>query len=79
MVLGHYLHIFFLFLWLINYNHASWCNKFSTHSLLIWLWLKISFPFLEIMALRMATSYGPQATQMNEKLVPESFWDLSST
>jgi len=49
---------FFPFLWLINYNCASQYNKYFTHSLLIWFWLKISFHFLEIMASRMATSYG---------------------
>jgi hypothetical protein len=31
------------FPWPINYNSAYWCNKFSTHSLLIWFWLKIFF------------------------------------
>jgi hypothetical protein len=35
---------FLPFLWPINYNHISWCNKSSTHSLPIWFWLKkISF------------------------------------
>ncbi len=37
------------------------------------------FPLLEIMALRMLTSYGPQAAQANEKLPPESFLDLTLT
>jgi hypothetical protein len=48
---------FLPFPWPINYNHASQCNKSFTHSLLIWFWLKISFPFLESMVLRVATSY----------------------
>ncbi len=34
---------FFLFLWSINYNYASQCNKSSTPSLSIWFWLKIWF------------------------------------
>jgi hypothetical protein len=61
---------FLPFPWPINYNHASWCNKSSIHPLPIWFWLKIVFPFLEIMASHMNTSYRPQAVQMNEKLTP---------
>jgi hypothetical protein len=34
---------FFPFPWPTNYNHASWCNKSSTHSSLIWFWLEIFF------------------------------------
>jgi hypothetical protein len=49
---------FLPFPWPINYDRASWCNKSSTPSLPIWFWLKIYFPFLEIMASDMATSYG---------------------
>jgi len=46
MVLSRYLRISFLFLWVIHYDYASRCNKSSTHSLLIWFWLKIwFFPF----------------------------------
>jgi hypothetical protein len=41
--------------------------------------LKIFFPFLEIMVLHMATSYGPQATQVNEESIPKSFIDLTLT
>jgi hypothetical protein len=37
----------------------------------------IYFPFLEIMVSRMATSYGFQIAQMNEKPSPESFLDLT--
>jgi hypothetical protein len=37
------------------------------------------FPFLEIMALRMVTSYGPQAAQANEESPPESSLDLTLT
>ncbi len=54
--------------WPINYNHASQCNKSSTHPLSIWLWSKIYFPFLEFMASRMTTSYRLQVAQVNEKL-----------
>jgi hypothetical protein len=70
---------FLPFPWPINYNYASWCNKSFTHSLSIWFWLNIYFLFLEIMVSRMATSYGPQATQMNEELSLESSLDLTLT
>jgi uncharacterized membrane protein len=43
------------------------------------IWLKIYFFVLEIMALCMATSYGPQAAQMNEESAPESSLDLMLT
>jgi hypothetical protein len=52
---------FIFFPWLINYDYVFWCNKSSTHSLLIWFWFWFNFsPFFEIMASRMVTSYGPQ-------------------
>jgi len=70
---------FLLFLWSINYNPASWCNKSFTHSLLIWFWLKISLIFLDILASRMATSYRPQVAQVNEKSAPETSLDLTLT
>ncbi len=47
MVLDHYFTPFLHFHWLINYNHASRCTKFSTHSSLSWFWSKI-FSFLWI-------------------------------
>jgi hypothetical protein len=60
MVLERYFMPFFLFPWPINYNHASWCTKSSTHSLSSWFWLKIFlFPFFEFMASHMTTYYGP--------------------
>ncbi len=65
------------FPWPINYDRAFQCHKSFLHSLLIWFWLKIIFPFLEIMASHMATSYKPQVTQMNEKLTPKSALDLA--
>jgi hypothetical protein len=37
------------------------------------------FPFLEIMASRMVTSYGPQAAQANEEPLLESSLDLTLT
>jgi hypothetical protein len=43
------------------------------------IWLKISYLFLEIMALRMATSYEPQAAQVNEKMASETYLDLTLT
>ncbi len=36
-------------------------------------WSSDFFPFLEIMASHMVTSYGPQVAQANEKSSPESF------
>ncbi len=70
---------FLLFPLPINYNHTYRCKKFSTHSLPIWFWLKISFPFLEIMVLRMTTSYGLQVAQVNEKSASKSSLDLTLT
>jgi hypothetical protein len=61
------------FPWLINYNCASRCNKYFTPSLSIWFWLKVYFPLLEIMASRMATSYGPQVAHVNEEPALMSF------
>jgi hypothetical protein len=43
------------------------------------IWLKIFFFSLEIMASRMAMSYGPQAAQANEELTPELSLDLTLT
>jgi hypothetical protein len=43
------------------------------------IWLKISSIFLEIMALRMVTCYGPQAAQVNEKSAPKSSLNLTLT
>ncbi len=63
----------------INYNRASWCHKSSTNYLSIWFWLKIFSLFLETMALCMATSYGLQASQMNEEPALESSLDLTLT
>jgi hypothetical protein len=45
MVLNCHLTFFFFFPWPINYNHTSWCTKFSTHSSSNWFWLKIFFFF----------------------------------
>jgi hypothetical protein len=39
--------------------------------------MKICFPFLEIMASRMATSYELQVAQMNEEPIPESTLNLT--
>jgi lipopolysaccharide export LptBFGC system permease protein LptF len=69
----------FPFPWLLNYNHASQCNKSSTHLLSIRFWLKIFFPFLQIMVSHMAMSYGLQVAQMNEGSALESFLDLTLT
>ncbi len=46
---------------------------FTTNSIL----LKISPLFLEIMALRTVTSYGPQAVQVNEEPAFDSSLDLT--
>jgi hypothetical protein len=40
------------------------------------IWLKIFSLFLEIMASRMAMSYGLQAAQVNKELAPKSSLDL---
>ncbi len=79
-VLSRYSCLPFPFLRSINHNCPPQCNKFSTPSLSIWFWLKIwPFPFLEIMASRMVTSYRPQAAQANEEPPPESSLDLTLT
>jgi len=67
---------FLPFPWPINYDYASRCHKSFPHSLPIWFWLKIYFPFLKIMVSRMATSYRFQTTQMNEKSALESSLNL---
>ncbi len=47
MVLDRYFTSFLPFPWPINYNHAYWCTKSSTHSLPNWFWSKkISFPWI---------------------------------
>jgi hypothetical protein len=43
------------------------------------IWLQIFSFSLEIMALRMATSYGPQIAQGNEEPTAESSLDLMLT
>ncbi len=48
MVLGRLLMHFLPFLWSINYNPASWCNKSFTHSLLIWFDWKSLFLSLKL-------------------------------
>jgi len=77
MVLNCYLMPFFLFPWPINYNHASWCTKSSTHSSSSWFWLKIFFPFLEFTTSCMITFYELQVAWVNEKPPPESSLDLT--
>ncbi len=80
MVLSRYSRLPFPFLRSINHNCAPQSNKSSTPSLSIWFWLKIwPFPFLEIMASRMVTSYEPQAAQANEEPPPKSSLDLTLT
>jgi hypothetical protein len=49
--------------------------RFTTNSIL----LKIFPLFLEIMVLRMVTSYGPHPAQMNEEPTSESSLDLMLT
>jgi hypothetical protein len=65
--------------WTINYDYAFQRNKFSTPSLSIWFWLKISSFLFEIMASRLITSYGPQIAQVNEKPTSESSLVLTLT
>jgi len=79
MVLGHYLHISFLFLDLqITTMHLDVINPSHIHRRFDFDW-RFFFPFFEIMVSCMATSYGPQVAQMNEKLPSESFLDLTLT
>jgi hypothetical protein len=76
MVLGHYLHIPFLSL---AYKLRS-CNLMSQvpPTFIVNLILLKIFPlFLESMASRMVTSYGPQAAQVNEEPSSESSLDLT--
>jgi hypothetical protein len=75
MVLGRYLHIFFLFPWPINYNHAFQCNKSSTHSLPIDFDWK--FLFFSLKLWHMATSYKLQTAQVNEEPTLGSTLDLT--
>jgi hypothetical protein len=69
---------FLLFPWPINCDCAFWCHKSPIHSLSIWFGWRFVFS-LEIMALRMATSYGLQAGQANEEPSSESVLDLTLT
>jgi hypothetical protein len=71
---------FLPFPWSINYDYTFQYNKSSTPLLSIWFdWSFDSFPFLEIMASRIVTFYGPQAAQANEELPLESSLDLTLT
>jgi hypothetical protein len=56
---------------MIEYFDVTSPHTFIANS--IWL------IFLESMASRMATSYGPQVVQMNEELALESSLDLTLT
>jgi hypothetical protein len=76
MVLNHYFTSFLPFPWPVNCNHAFWCTKFSTHSLLSWFWSNL-FPFLEFMVLCITTSYELQVSQMNEEFPHELSLDLT--
>jgi hypothetical protein len=67
------------FPWPINYDRAFWCHKSPTHSLSIRFGWKSLLFSLEIMASHMATSYGPQATQVNKESAAESSLDLMLT
>jgi hypothetical protein len=49
------------FLWPINYDRISWCYKSPPTFIADLILLKIFPLFLEIMAWRIVTSYGPQA------------------
>jgi len=70
---------FFPFPCPINYDRVFWCHTSFPHSLPIWFWLKIYFPFLEIMVLHMATFYKPQTAQVNEECISKSSLDLMLT
>ncbi len=70
---------FLLFPWPINYDCIFWCHKSPPTFIINSILLKISLLFLEIMASRMVTSYGPQVAQVNEELAPESSLNLMLT
>ncbi len=61
----------------INYDRVFLMSQVPHTFITDLIWLKISYLFLEIMALCMATSYGPQAAQMNEEPASKSSLDLT--
>ncbi len=65
------------FPWPINYDRVFLMSQVPHTFITDLIWLKISYLFLEIMALCMATSYGPQAAQINEKPTSKSSLDLT--
>jgi hypothetical protein len=67
------------FPWLINYDRVFLISQIPHTFIIDSIWLKIFSLFLEIMASRMAKSYGPQVAQMNEELTPESSLNLTLT
>jgi hypothetical protein len=70
---------FFIFPWPINYNHAFLMLHVPHTFIVDSFWLKIYSIVLEIMVSHMATSYGPQVTQVNEESAPKSSLDLTLT
>ncbi len=78
MVLGHYLPIPFLSL-AYKLRLRDLMSQVPPIFIVNLILLK-TFPlFLEIMALRMVTSYGPQTAQANEEPPSESSLDLTLT
>ncbi len=78
MVLGHYLPLLFLSLAYKLRSHNSMLQVLPTFIVNLIL-LKIFPFFLENMASRTVTSYGPQAAQANEEPPSESSLDLTLT
>ncbi len=78
MVLGHHLHLLFL-----SSAYKSWPQNLMSQvhptSIVNSILLKIFPLFLESMASRMVTSYGPQAAQADEEPPSESSLDLTLT
>jgi hypothetical protein len=78
MVLGHHLHLLFL-----SSAYKSWPQNLMSQvhptSIVNSILLKIFPLFLESMASRMVTSYGPQAAQANEEPPSKSSLDLTLT
>ncbi len=78
MVLGHYLHIPFLSL-AYKLQSRNLTSQVPPTFIVNLILLKIFPLFLESMASRTVTSYGPQAAQANEEPPSESSLNLTLT
>jgi len=78
MVLGHYLHLFFLSL-AYKLQSRNLMSQVLPTFIATLILLKIFPFFLESMVLHTITSYEPQATQANEEPPSESSLNLTLT